>query len=80
MDKRKDECHIARKSKGGELTPLATIAALSPMQLHIPRYYRDSFLAACEMQQVSICKPMTATEFQGMISAAGLSGTSEKEL
>jgi hypothetical protein len=47
---------------------------------HILRYYQDSFLAACETQQVSICKPMTATEFQGMISAAGLSGTSKKEL
>jgi hypothetical protein len=47
---------------------------------HIARYYRDSFLAACETQRVSICKPMTATEFQGMISVAGLSGTSEKEL
>jgi hypothetical protein len=80
VDRRKDECHIARKSKGGELTPLATITASLPMQLHILRYYRDSFLAACETQQVSICKPMTATEFQRMISAAGLSGTSEKEL
>ncbi len=47
---------------------------------HILRYYQDSFSPACEMQGVSICKPMMAMEFQGMISAAGLSGTSEKEL
>jgi hypothetical protein len=47
---------------------------------HILHYYRDSFLAACETQQVSICQPMTATEFQGIVSAAGLNGTSAKIL
>ena len=47
---------------------------------HILCYYRDSFFAACETQRVSICKPMTATEFQGIVSAAGLNGTSAKIL
>jgi hypothetical protein len=47
---------------------------------HICRFYRDSFLAACKTQGVPICRPMTATEFQGMISAGGVNGVSEKEL
>jgi hypothetical protein len=47
---------------------------------HICRFYRDSFVAACETQRVPICRPMTATEFQGMISAGGVNGVSEKEL
>ena len=29
---------------------------------HLIRYYRDSFLAACETQRVPICKPMSATD------------------
>ena len=47
---------------------------------HIIRNYHDSFLAACKSQRVSICKPMTTTQFQGMLSAKRVSGTSEKEL
>ena len=47
---------------------------------HICCFYRDSFLAACETQGVPICRPMTATEFQGMISAGGVNGVSKKEL
>jgi hypothetical protein len=47
---------------------------------HIIRYYRDSFLAACETQQVSVSKPMSATQFQAMLRAGGVSGTGEREL
>jgi hypothetical protein len=47
---------------------------------HIIHYYYDSFLAACKSQQVSICKSMTTTQFQGMLSAERVSGTSKKEL
>ena len=42
---------------------------------HIIRYYNDSFLAACETQRVPVCNPMSATEFQAMISALSVSGT-----
>jgi hypothetical protein len=47
---------------------------------HIIRYYHDSFLAACETQRVPVCSPMSATEFQAMISATSVSGTGEREL
>ena len=47
---------------------------------HIIRYYRDSFLAACEIQRVPISKPMSATKFQAMLHAGGVSGTGEREL
>ncbi len=47
---------------------------------HIIRNYHDSFLAACKSQQVSICKPMTTTQFQGMSSSGRFIGTSKKEL
>jgi hypothetical protein len=47
---------------------------------HIIRYYHDSFLAACETQRVPVCNPMSATEFQAMMSAASVSGTGEREL
>ena len=45
---------------------------------HIIRYYHDSFLA--ETQRVPVCNPMSATEFQAMMSAASVSGTGEREL
>ena len=45
---------------------------------HIIRYCRDSFLAACEIQQVPISKPMSATKFQAMLRAGGVSGTGER--
>ena len=38
---------------------------------HIIRYYRDSFLAACEIQRVPISKPMSATKFQAMSGGVG---------
>jgi hypothetical protein len=47
---------------------------------HIIHYYNDFFLAACKSQRVPICKPMTTTQFQGMLSAGRVSGTSKKEL
>jgi hypothetical protein len=47
---------------------------------HIIRYYHDSFLTACETQQVPVCKPMRATQFQAMMCAASVSGTGEREL
>jgi hypothetical protein len=47
---------------------------------HIIRFYRDSFLAACETQGVPMCKPMSATHFQAMLCAGRVSGTGEKEL
>ena len=47
---------------------------------HLIKYYRDSFLAACETQRVPVIKPMTATEFQAMLYAGKVSGTGEREL
>ena len=47
---------------------------------HIIRYYRDSFLAACEIQRVPISKPMSATKFQAMLRAGRVSGTGKREL
>ena len=47
---------------------------------HIIRYYRDSFLAACEIQRVPISKPMSATKFQAILRAGGVSGTGKREL
>ena len=47
---------------------------------HTIGYYRDSFLAACEIQRVPISKPMSATKFQAMLRAGGVSGTGEREL
>jgi hypothetical protein len=35
----------------------------NPIGNHLIKYYRDSFLAACETQRVPVIKPMTATEF-----------------
>jgi hypothetical protein len=46
---------------------------------HLIKYYRDSFLAACETQRVPVIKPMTATEFQAMLYAGKVSGTGERE-
>ena len=43
---------------------------------HIIRYYWDSFLAAW----VPVSKPMSATQFQAMLCAGGVSGTGEREL
>jgi len=47
---------------------------------HLIKYYRDSFLAACETQRVPVIKPMTATQFQAMLYAGKVSGTGEREL
>ncbi len=47
---------------------------------HIIRYYQDSFLAACEIQRVPVSKPMSATKFQAMLRAGGVSGTGKREL
>ena len=47
---------------------------------HLIKYYKDSFLAACETQRVPVIKPMTATEFQAMLYAGKVSGTGEREL
>ena len=47
---------------------------------HLLRFYKDSVLAACEMQKVPVCKAMTATQFQAMCTAGGVSGEGEREL
>jgi hypothetical protein len=47
---------------------------------YIIRYYWDSFLAAYETQRVSVSKPMSASKFQAMLCAGGVSGTGEREL
>ena len=47
---------------------------------HLIRFYRDSFLAACETQKVHVCKPMSATQFQAMLCAGKVSGAGEREL
>jgi hypothetical protein len=47
---------------------------------HMIKFYRDSFLLACENQKVPICKEMSSTQFQAMLSAAKVSGTGEREL
>ncbi len=36
---------------------------------------RDSFLAACEIQRIPVSKPTSATKFQAMLRAGGISGT-----
>ncbi len=47
---------------------------------HMIKFYRDSFLLACENQKIPINKEMSSTQFQAMLSAAKVSGTGEREL
>ena len=47
---------------------------------HLIRFYKDSFLAACETQGVPVIKPMSATVFQAMLTAGKVTGTGEREL
>lgn len=47
---------------------------------HLARFYKDSVLAALETQQIPVCKPMSATEFQAMVTAGKINGTGEREL
>jgi hypothetical protein len=56
-----------------------TFGAAYCISNHIICNYHDYFLAACKSQRVSICKPMTTTQFQGMLSAGRVSGMSKKE-
>jgi hypothetical protein len=43
--------------------------------------HKDSVLAACETQQVVVCKPMSApTAFSSMMCTAQISGTGEQEM
>ena len=56
-----------------------TSKSVSQITNHIIRYYHDSFLAACKTQRVSVCKPMSATQFQAMLSAGGVSGSGKRE-
>ena len=65
---------IARSKRGG------TFESAKRITNNIIRYYRDSFLAACEIQRVPVSKPMSATKFQAMLRAGGVSGTGESEL
>jgi hypothetical protein len=46
------------------------------------RYYHNSFLTACKTHQVHVYKykPMSATQFQAMLSAGGVSGSGKREL
>jgi hypothetical protein len=65
---------ITRSKHGG------TFESAKRITNHIIRYYRDSFLAACETQRVPVSKPMSATQFQAMLCAGCVSGTGEREL
>jgi hypothetical protein len=47
---------------------------------HLLHFYKDSVFAACEMQKIAVCKPMTATGFVAMIKAAKVTGKQEKEV
>jgi hypothetical protein len=47
---------------------------------HLLKFYKDSFLVACQTQDVPVIKPMSATEFQSMFHAPKVSGTGEREL
>jgi hypothetical protein len=47
---------------------------------HLLRFYKDSVLDACETQKVPVCKAMTATQFQAMCTAGGVTGKGEREL
>jgi len=47
---------------------------------HLARFYKDSVLLALETQQIPVCKPMSATEFQAMVTAGKINGTGEREL
>ncbi len=47
---------------------------------HLIKFYKDSFLAACQTKGVPVIKPMSATEFQSMLHARKVSGTGEREL
>ena len=46
---------------------------------HMIKFYRDSFLLACENQKVPIGKEMSSTQFQAILSAVKVSGTGERE-
>jgi len=50
------------------------------MTNHIIRFYCASSLVACETQQVPVCKPISATQFQAMLCTGKISGTGEREL
>jgi hypothetical protein len=65
---------IAESKRGG------TYESAKRIPNHIIRYYRDSFLAACETQQVPVSKSMSATQLQAMLRAGGVSGTGKREL
>jgi hypothetical protein len=65
---------IAGSKRGG------TFESANHITNHIIQYYWDSFLAACEIQQVPVSKPMSATQFQAMLRAGGVSGTCGREL
>jgi len=47
---------------------------------HLIRFYKDSFLAACETQGVPVIKPMSATVFQAMLTAGKVTGTGGKRI
>ena len=47
---------------------------------HLIKFYKDSFLAACQSQGVPVIKPMSATAFQSMLHAGKVTGTGEQEL
>jgi hypothetical protein len=47
---------------------------------HLVSFYKDSVIAALESQHIPICKPMSATEFQAMLTASKINGAGEREL
>jgi hypothetical protein len=46
---------------------------------HLLHFYKESVIAACKIQRVPICKPMSATAFSAMLKAGKISGTGEGE-
>ncbi len=46
---------------------------------HLIQFYKDSVIAACETQQIPMCKPMSATAFLAMLHAGKVNGMGERE-
>ena len=47
---------------------------------HLIKFYKVSFLAACQTQGVPVIKPMSATAFQFILHAGKVTGTGEREV
>ena len=65
---------IAGSTHGGTFESAYQIAN------HLICSYKDSILAALEIQRIHVCKPMSATEFSAMVKAGNINVMGEKEL